>query len=346
MDKLISVLKKFKRKKILILGDILADEYIYGETSRLSREAPVLILKYDRRIILPGGAGNCANNISALGASSYLIGVIGDDREGKELLNVLKSHNVDVSGIVQDKNECTTVKTRIMAGGHHTSRQQVIRIDKERKSKITLSVEAKLLNKIKEIINKIDAIIISDYDQQGVLTQNIREQVLHLAKTKKKTVVVDSRYNILEFSGATVLTPSESELAQALGVTLDNDNKEIEKAGRLLLNKTNPQAVLVTRGSLGMSLFEKNGKIMHIPVCGTDEVADVTGAGDTVTSVFTLALASHLTFSEAAKLSNYAGGIVVMKRGTATANTDELKEIIWSGGKRQTIVKKLHAKKT
>jgi D-glycero-beta-D-manno-heptose-7-phosphate kinase len=316
------ILSRFGRVRLVVVGDLVADEFIYGRIDRVSREAPVLILKYDSTEIVPGGAGNAASNAAALGARVRIIGTVGRDDAGDRLLRALQKP-ADVGGIVRAKDYVTPVKTRILAGGVHSAKQQVVRIDRagtEPAPAILRRVEAALV----KALRRADVVIVSDYGS-GLATPALWRRALAAAKLKRPPVVlVDSRYGLAGFSGMTACTPNESEVEALLGVRINDDRAVLEQAGRTLLNRLACRAVLVTRGSRGMALFEPGRPTDHIPIIGSDQIADVTGAGDTVIATFALALAAGATFGQAARLANHAGGLVVMKRGTATVSREEL----------------------
>jgi len=323
---LIDIVKKFKGKKIGVIGDLVADEYIFGMTSRVSREAPVLILKHDSSKVILGGAANTVNNIHAMGGEVFPVGVIGDDDTGKEILNILKEKHIDSSGIIVDEERHTNTKTRIMAGGLHTVKQQMIRIDKEDGCAVSEKTEKLLLEKLMERLDNLDALIVSDYGC-GAITEKIIEKINELGSSGKVIINVDTRSNIKHFRSVTIVTPNEPEAEEAVGFEIDSD-EDVTGAGRNLLDLGCSKNLLITRGKKGMVLFEGDLATRFIPVFGSDEVADVTGAGDTVMSAFTMALASGASFYDAARISNYAGGIVVMKSGTATVTDIELENAI------------------
>lgn len=327
MDKnrLKNILKKFPKQKVMVIGDIVADEYILGMTSRVSREAPVLILKYDSQTVLPGCGGNAVNNIHSLGGTVFPVGVVGDDDMGRKLIALLKEKGINTEGIVSDGWRLTPTKTRILAGGSNTTKQQVIRIDRENSTVVNKRVEEKLLKIFNGMSKMMDAILVSDYGL-GTISENILNSINRLAKSGKKIITVDSRFDILKYSHITAATPNTEEVEFALNTTLNGNN--INRYGRKILSQIKSDGLLITRGKEGMTLFEKDGGITDIDIYGTDQVADVTGAGDTVISAFTLALAANASMKEAARLANYAGGIVVMKSGTATVNTKEIERAL------------------
>jgi rfaE bifunctional protein kinase chain/domain len=329
-ERLLALVDGFSSRRVLVIGDIIADEFIYGEVARVSREAPVLILKYDTTEMVGGGAGNAANNVAALGGRARLGGLVGTDPEGRRLLSSLH-RDVDRTHIVRARGYRTPVKTRILAGGVHSAKQQVVRIDREPGWPVDVAVSRTFAGKLAPALNDCDAVLLSDYGS-GVVTPALADIVCRAvagrSRRRRIPVLVDSRYRLLDYRALTTCTPNESEVEQVLGIHIDDDGEALERAGRLLLKRTAMEAVLMTRGSRGMALFQPKQPTSHIPIFGSDEVADVTGAGDTVIATFALALAAGASFYEAARLANYAGGLVVMKRGTATVSATELGEAI------------------
>lgn len=321
MDTSSRLIARMRHARVVVVGDLIADQFISGRVSRVSREAPVLILQYDDTTIVPGGAGNAAANIAALGARVDVVGLVGRDDEGRRLLKALPAR-ANVRRVVRAAGTATTVKTRILAGGVHSAKQQVVRIDKAAPP-VTPALRKRVQAALIRAAKGADAIIVSDYGSH-VVTPAMVQAALRGAGRRKPLVLVDSRYAMLSFAGMTATTPNESEVEAQLGVTIGDDGQALERAGRALLKKTRATAVLITRGSRGMALFQRGQPTEHIPIVGSDEVADVTGAGDTVIATFTLALAAGASFSQAAHLANHAGGIVVMKRGTATVSRLEL----------------------
>ncbi len=326
MDNILKTVDDFAKKRIMIIGDIIADEYVYGLTSRVSREAPVLILKFDSHTTFLGGAGNAINNVRALGAKVLPIGVIGDDATGEQLLRILDDKGVPPDTIVQEAGRNTTTKTRILAGGLHTTKQQVIRIDKEGLPRFSDKTVENILENIQSNIDAVDGVIISDYGY-GVLSDPVIDCINDYAKTSGKVIAIDSRHNLFKFLNVTTITPNEPEVEELLNISLAG-NKHIPYAGEQLYNRIMCDSILITRGKKGMVVFDKGKPHVDIPIYGSDEVADVTGAGDTVISVFTLGLVTGLSPEAAARLSNIAGGIVVMKSGTAVVTPNELKQAI------------------
>jgi rfaE bifunctional protein kinase chain/domain len=324
--RLLSLIDSFADRRVLVVGDLIADEFIYGEVARVSREAPVLILKYDATELVPGGAGNAASNVAALGARATLAGVVGTDSQGRRLMAGLP-RAVDRRQVVRAHQYRTPVKTRILAGGMHSAKQQVVRIDREPGWPLDDEVSLAFAAKLTKAVGDYDAVLLSDYGSGLVtpaLAASIQSAVARRARQRSVPVVVDSRYRLLDYRGLTTCTPNESEVEQVLGVHINDDVNVLEQAGRTLLRRTGMQAVLITRGSRGMALFQPKHPTVHVPIFGSAEVADVTGAGDTVIATLSLALASGASFYEATRLANYAGGIVVTKRGTATVSAREL----------------------
>ena len=329
-ERLLALIDGFSSRRVLIVGDLIADEYIYGEVARVSREAPVLILKYDATEIVPGGAGNAANNVAALGGRARLAGIVGDDPESRRLLKSFH-RSVDRSPVVRAKQFRTPIKTRILAGGVHAARQQVVRIDRDSGWPVANEFSAALMRNLPSLMEGCDAVILSDYGSDLVtpaLADAVRKVVAKRSRRLPVPVLVDSRYRLTDYRGLTTCTPNESEVERVLGIEIDDDAEALERAGRQLLEKTRMSGVLITRGSRGMALFEPRQPTAHIPIFGSGEVADVTGAGDTVIATLGLSLAAGASLYEAARLSNYAGGLVVKKRGTATVSAQELSDAV------------------
>jgi rfaE bifunctional protein kinase chain/domain len=328
--RLATLVDEFAGTRVAVFGDLIVDEFIYGQISRVSREAPVLILEYDSTEIVPGGAGNAASNVAALGARPFAIGLAGEDDQGNRLLESLGSRAVDVRGIVRPKGMKTPTKTRILAGGVHSAKQQVVRIDRAPRTPIADVDRRALQRKLHAAVAQCDALLVSDYGS-GLVTPAIVEAARRQLRGpggRQPPVLIDSRYALLQFRDMTAYTPNESEVEQLLGIRIGDDASVLETAGRDLLKRTAAEAIVITRGSRGMAVFEPRKPTVHIPIFGSDQIADVTGAGDTVIATMTLALASGGSFEEAARLANYAGGLVVMKRGTAVVTARELKAAI------------------
>jgi D-glycero-beta-D-manno-heptose-7-phosphate kinase len=327
--RLLTLVDDFAGIRVAIFGDLIVDEFIYGRIARVSREAPVLILNYDSTEIVPGGAGNAASNVAALGGAPLAIGLAGRDESGRRVLEVMKK-NIDVRGVLRPAGYRTPTKTRILAGGVHSAKQQVVRIDRASQPSVSDADRRAIGAHLSHAAGRCDALLVSDYGF-GLVTPAAVAQAQRRFRgpgRRQAPVLVDSRYDLLQYRGATACTPNESEVEHILGVRIDDDADVLEKAGRELLKRLRVRAVLITRGSRGMALFEPEKATVHIPIAGSDQIADVTGAGDTVIATMTLALAAGGTFEEAARLANYAGGLVVMKRGTATITADELRDAI------------------
>ena len=322
MSGLRELLRKFKGKRVVVLGDFVADVFVYGEISRISREAPVLVLNHRESQVVPGGGANAVHNLRALGAEPLPIGILGDDTEGHQLIRYFRKLGIDTRGIQVTKSYRTPTKMRILAGAVHSQRQQIVRLDSGGPTSKT-NASAFLERKLKSLLPGAAALLVSDYGFGTVLPGLVSR-----AARKGIPATVDSRFAMTAFSGLTAATPNEPEVEAALGITIGNDMDKLEWAGRTLMRRLQHNALLITRGKDGMALFQKSAKTTHIPIHGTDEIADVTGAGDTVISVFTLALAAGGPFVDAARLANYAGGIVVMKHGTRPVTYNELRDAI------------------
>jgi rfaE bifunctional protein kinase chain/domain len=324
----LALIDELPGRRVAVIGDTVADEFVYGRVARVSREAPVLILEYDTTQVVPGGAGNAANNVAAIGGSALLATVIGRDEPGRRLLKSLH-RRVNSRTVVRASKRGTTIKTRILAGGIHSAKQQVVRIDRVATGPLDKKSRDAFLRAAISSALRADAVLISDYGG-GLVSPAIVAKLRRELKRQQHVIpiLVDSRYRLLSYTGLTACTPNESEVEHALGIRINDDMRLLERAGRQILEQTKMQAVLVTRGSRGMALFVPGEPTTHIPIFGSDEIADVTGAGDTVMATMALALAAGSTFELAARLANYAGGLVVMKRGTATVSAAELREAV------------------
>jgi len=325
--RLIGLAEQFAGRRVVVIGDVIGDEFLYGSPARISREAPVLILEHDRSTVLPGGAGNAASNVGALGGDARLVGLVGS--RDRELMDGLRAR-VDTSRVLRPEDYRAPVKTRILAGGLHTARQQIVRVDRGPVGDPTAAA-AEFERAALDAVGDCDAVLVSDYGfglATPALFARLREQVAGGSDRPPIPMLVDSRHDLKDFRGCTACTPNESEAEQALGAPVGDDPARLERAGRKLLERTEAGGVVVTRGSRGMAVFVPGRSTEHIPIFGSDEVADVTGAGDTVVAALTLALAAGASLYEAARLANCAGGLVVMKRGTATVTCDELVEAI------------------
>jgi len=317
------IVEAFPRVTITVLADLVADEFVFGEISRVSREAPVLILKHRDRKILPGGGANAIYNLADLGVNVLPVGLVGDDEPGKLLLRAFRHKRIPVSGVLKDKSYSTVTKTRILAGFAHTAGQQVVRLDREPAEGPNPHLRRELILAAREYARASDALLISDYGY-GAATPTLLNTIREKRGLDKVPVMLDSRYRMLEYTGVTAATPNESEVEDALHIRIGDNWERLVAAGEQISSEMHLEALVITRGKDGMVAFPRRHKPVDIPIFGSDEVADVTGAGDTVIATFTAALAAGATAEEAAHLANYAGGIVVMKRGTATASQQEL----------------------
>ncbi len=327
--RLLDIINKFPGRKITVWGDFILDEYLFGFTRRISREAPVLILSYQESRFALGGAGNSLLNLQALGASPQPVGVAGEDEAGDKVRELMKEKNIPAHTLYAEPGFQTPTKIRILAGEQGTRKQQILRIDKEKKVPANSELKSRLFRALKEAAEETEALIISDYNYMAV-REDIYRDIHPVFQSKRIPISLDSRFRLLRFPWATVCTPNEPEAAAALHLDRIGTGSEMETAGSRLLKKTEANAVVLTRGCQGMMLFEKNRSPVHIPIFGSTDIVDVTGAGDTVISVFTLALTSGADFREAAWLANYAGGLAVMKKGTAVISIHELKEAVSS----------------
>ena len=322
----INSLKKFNKINILIIGDMVADVYLKGNISRVSREAPVLVLEHAGEKVVPGGAANVVHNVATLGGQAFAVGLIGNDKAGSGLRDILNDKNVDTTGLIVEENRPTITKTRIIAGGSATVSQQIVRIDQEMKSPILSQTEKNLINILNQVIDKIDAVVLSDYGS-GMLSDKIRNFIIKSCQEKNIKTIVDSRYDILKFEGVSFVKQNEAEAAKAVGFELTNEDAVVT-AGKILLEKLQAEGIIISRGEQGMSLIQDNGEIHHIPVVDKSEVFDVSGAGDTAVAAFILAIASGAKPVEATKIANFAAGIAVRKLGTATVSNEELNEVL------------------
>jgi rfaE bifunctional protein kinase chain/domain len=326
-EKLIGIVKRFEKRRVVVLGDLVVDEFVYGDITRVSREAPVLILEHNRTELVPGGGGNSVANLRALGAIPIPVGVVGADAAGKRLMAEFKRRRIPLTGLLVDRSYSTPSKSRILAGGIHTRRQQIVRLDSgTQPGDLPVRSRNVVRRSLRQALRTAEGLLLADYGY-GAATPQTLESVSSVLKRSGMSVTVDSRGRVADFRGVTACTPNQEELEQALELEpLEDDT--VAAAGRKLLRRTGDRAVLLTRGAKGMVLFERGRRPAKIPAFGSGEVADVTGAGDTVITVFTLALIAGAEFAEAAVLSNYAAGLVVAKAGTATISPQELIEAV------------------
>ncbi len=317
------IVETFPNVTVTALGDLVADEFVFGEIARVSREAPVLILKHRERSVSPGGGANAIQNLADLGVNVLPVGTVGDDEPGRLLLKAFRHKHVPVSGILKDKSYATVTKTRILAGMAHTARQQVVRIDREPEAEPSSHLKRELVLAARQYVRASEVLLISDYGY-GSATPAILNAIRDKGRLDGVPVVLDSRYRMLEYSGVTAATPNEPEVEEALGIRIGHDWEMLCSAAEQILTRMKLQSLVITRGRDGLVAFARRHKPTDIPIFGSDQVVDVTGAGDTVIATFTAALAAGASTEEAAHLANYAAGIVVMKRGTATVSQQEL----------------------
>jgi len=322
-ERLRKIVESFARITVTVVGDLVADEFVFGEISRVSREAPVLILKHRERTVVPGGGANAINNLVDLGVNVLPVGVVGDDEAGRLLLKAFRHKRIPLSGVLKDKSYTTVTKTRILAGMTHTARQQVVRVDREPETAPNHHLRRELVLAAREYARASDALLISDYGY-GAASPAILNAIRERGRLDGIPVILDSRYRMLEYSGAIAATPNEPEVEAALDLRIGNDWSRLCSAGEQVMSRMKLQSLVITRGRDGMAAFAGKHKPVDIPIFGSDQVADVTGAGDTVIATFAAAFAAGASTEEAAQLANYAGGIVVMKRGTATVSRQEL----------------------
>ena len=327
------LVRRLAGRRVLVLADLVADEFVYGRVERISREAPVLILKHDATDVRLGGGANAVHNIRTLGGRPLPFGVLGRDEHGRRLRTLLREKGITTKGVLAAAGYPTPVKSRILAGRAHSTKQQIVRLDRYAPLPPRSAARRAVERALRGFRGPVDGVLVSDYGC-GLLDAALVRAAVAFARKRKVPVTVDSRFALLRFRGMTAVTPNEPEVEEALGITIGHDRRRLEAAGRTLLQRLGCRAVLITRGSDGMALFEPGKAPLHIPIHGTDEVADVTGAGDTVIATFTLALAAGAAPAEAARLANCAGGIVVMKHATATVSADELAAAAREGGER------------
>jgi rfaE bifunctional protein kinase chain/domain len=318
----------FPRKRIAIVGDLVADQFLNGTISRVSREAPVFILRHEETITLPGAAANAAANVASLGGVPILIGLCGEDENGIRLRRKLAEFGVESVDMVCDRSQTTTTKVRVLAGQNYAARQQVIRIDYENSSPVLPELQQQLRENLITAGREADAIIISDYGC-GTVSAEVYETAKMISKQKGIPLIVDSRYRLSEFSKASTATPNREEVEKILGRNFSVDDCSE------LRERLDYEALLVTNGNEGMLLVEKDSAPLQIAAVGSKEPVDVTGAGDTVIAAYALGLASGLSYADAARIANHAGGIVIMKKGTAVVTSRELLDSLTSNPESQ-----------
>jgi D-glycero-beta-D-manno-heptose-7-phosphate kinase len=324
VERLQKIVEAFPKITITVLGDLVADEFVYGEISRISREAPVLILKHRERTVVPGGGANAVNNLADLGVNVLPVGAVGDDEPGRLLLKYFRHKRIPISGVLKDKSYTTVTKTRILAGMTHNTRQQVVRVDREPENAPNRHLTRELFLATREYLRASDALLVSDYGYGSASPTIVNALRQSGRRAVSLPLILDSRYRLFEYAGATAATPNEPEVEALLGIRIGQDWGKLIQSGQQIIERMKLQSLLITRGRDGMVAFDQKHAPVDIPIFGSDQVADVTGAGDTVIAAFSAALAAGASTVEAAQLANYAGGIVVMKRGTATVSREEL----------------------
>ena len=327
MDKgrLIGLLPRLRGRRIVVVGDVFLDEYVVGRATRLSREAPIPVLEFERRFYLPGGAANPSNNVVALGGVARQVGVVGDDEAGQQLLQKLREAGIDTTGVVTDPSRPTTTKTRIVAQGSLRFPQQLARIDHLNRQPVGEDVERALVAHLETLMPQADAVLVSDY-RTGVVSEAVVAAVLNAARRYERLASVDSQGNLHKFHAFDLVKCNHAEAQAVTGRTLSSED-DFQRTGETLLEELEAQAVVITRGPEGMSLMGTGSlfqEYTHLPAANRSEVFDVTGAGDTVIAVLTLVLAAGVDLLAAARLANYAAGLVVRKLGNATATPEEL----------------------
>ncbi len=324
---LLALIERLPRQRIVMFGDLVADEFIYGEIARVSREAPVLILKQREREIVPGGGGNAANNLNDLGVQTVVVGLVGEDEPGDALLRYFRQKGMSTSRVLRLPGYRTPTKSRILGGLAHWQRQQIVRLDHEPAALPPPAVRRRLARLAAEAASSATGALISDYGY-GTASPAAAARLRRSARRQARPVTVDSRFDLGAYRELTGATPNEPEIEAMAHRSVDNDLQCLELLGRRILRRQRFEALLVTRGRDGMMLLEPRRAARLLPIFGSDQAVDVTGAGDTVIAAFTAALAAGADFLRAAMLANCAAGLVVMKRGTATVTAEELKEAV------------------
>jgi rfaE bifunctional protein kinase chain/domain len=327
-ERLQTLVSSFAGRRLLVAGDFVLDRFVFGHPKRISREAPVLILRFWKEESLPGAAGNTAANVRALGGTPVPVGAVGDDEAGESVSRILRERGIETAGLLAVPGYATPTKTRVLAGGAHSIKQQVVRYDREDQLPDDDAWRRRLNATLAQSAGAADAVVVSDYGYGSVSPDVVAP--LRLSMRSGVPLLVDSRHALGSFAGVDAATPNEEELEESAGGPIGESAEDLARAGDRLRSRIGCRTLLVTRGSRGMALFDGGPLPTLIPVHGTDQVADVTGAGDTVLAAFSLALASGATALEAALLANFAGGVVVMKMGTATASAEELSRAIAS----------------
>lgn len=323
---LLNVIDKMQGSPVLVIGDMIADIYLGCTISRISREAPVLVLEQGNERVVAGGAANVVNNAATLGGRVFSAGIVGNDTGAQGLRDILNNRGVDTSAMLADEKHATISKTRVIAGGRTTVSQQIVRIDKEWREPLEEKILAELSDSLMKILPEVRGVVLSDYGS-GTINEKIKNQILNYCRVHNIPSIVDSRYDVLSFKGVDYVKQNDAEAGAAVGYDLDT-KEDIICAGRELLEKLEAKGILITLGEEGMMLFEASGAIHEIPVSDKSEVFDVSGAGDTCVAAMILALAAGVEPSEAARLSNIAAGIAVRKLGTAVVSADELRNTV------------------
>jgi rfaE bifunctional protein kinase chain/domain len=321
-ERFVELLDRFASRKVLVVGDFILDEYLIGDTKRVSREAPVVVIDHKESAYHPGGAANAVQNVTAVGAAAEAFGLVGVDHYGAVLRDILVARGANVAGLVETDEIATAVKTRILAGELHAQKQQVARIDRSYRAPRTSSATEEVRRRAMERIEGADAVLISDY-AMGTVPGPASEALIAAAKRRGIPVVVDSRFDLPAYKGATVATPNEVELFDAMDVK-KRENPDLVAIAKRAIEETGLVGLVITRGSRGMLVCDSEGRVDRIGIVGTSDVTDVTGAGDSVAAVVALSLSSGAVLVEAAVMATYAASIVVMKRGTATMSREEL----------------------
>ncbi len=325
-DRLRTIVEGFDGRRIVIIGDLVADIYIHGLPERLSREAPVLIVEFEREELMPGGSGNALANVAALGATVVPVCLVGSDATGERLMGRIAQLTSRTEGVLRSEGRVTVTKTRIMAGDSHTRKQQVLRIDRGRRDAAPgRREEERIIAYLDRIGAEVDAVVVCDYGYR-LVGDAVREKLAEWGR-RGTPVIVDSRYDLMGFGGLTIATPNEGELEAAMRRRFDTVDDALA-TGEEARSKLDLDALLLTRGDQGMALFERGQQPVVIPICGSEQIVDVTGAGDTVATVLALSLAAGASFTEAARLANAAASVVVMKYGPATVSRRELLDVL------------------
>lgn len=328
-DQLVGQVERLATARVGVVGDLVADVYISGRTERLSREAPIPVVQFEKQWLVPGGGANVALNIASMGAAVRVAGLVGPDEPGHDLAEVLRDRGVDTEGILCCPDRPTTTKTRLLAGARHTTRQQLVRLDREPSEPPDEKTRRTLLEQIRRLDENVDAWIASDYGY-GCFDSRLKDALRAIAA--EKPVLADSRFDTLGFPGVTVIKPNEEETLAATSIA-DGSIEQMKLAAVELGDRLDVAAVLITLGNQGMLLYERDGAPQHVPAVGTDEIVDLTGAGDTVAAVFATCLAARLKMLDATRISNCAASVVVMKEGAASVTPGELVEAVRAAGR-------------